>query len=118
MDKLDEIFTKQKEFDTYVAEKRNLHFTQEEWMQKKALAMIEELTEVLNEVNYKWWKNPKPIQKNALMEELSDVLHFFIGMCIHAGMTSNDLYTYYMNKNKENQDRQNGLSAKEGYKIE
>ena len=33
---------------------------------------------MLEEVNYKWWKNPKPLDEAAIKEELVDVLHFFV----------------------------------------
>ena len=63
------------------------------------------------------WKNSAPIDSDALKEELVDVLHFYIGMCIDAGMTADEMYDIYLRKNKENYDRQNGLSAKKGYSL-
>ena len=81
MDKLETIFYWQNEFDSQVLQRPgNEKFTREEWVQKKVLAMVDELGEVLNEVNYKWWKNPKPIDENAVKEEMVDVLHFFVSM--------------------------------------
>lgn len=115
MDKLDEIFAEQKELDEFIAKKRDIRFTKEEWIQKKAMALLVELSELLEEINYKWWKNPKQENEQAIKEELVDILHFYIGMCIDAGMDAQELFTIYRQKNKENHDRQNGKSLKKGY---
>ncbi len=118
MDRLQKLFDMQKAFDNEVVEKRNLHnIPTDEWMQKETLAMISELGELLDEVNFKWWKNPKELDYNNIKEELVDILHFFVGMCLRAGMTSNELYEIYMKKNKENFDRQYGKSEKKGYEL-
>ncbi len=116
MDRLEHIFELQNKFDQVLIEKRNLgHIGLEEWIQKEVLAMVSELGELLDEVNFKWWKNPKELDQDAIKEELVDILHFFISMCIKAGMTPEDLYQGYLNKNSENFDRQNGKSSKQGY---
>lgn len=116
MDKLDQIFAMQSMLDAHIIERRGLaHITPEEWVQKDVLAIISELGELLDEVNFKWWKNPKALDKAALHEELIDVLHFFVSMCIHAGMGAEDVYWVYMDKNKENFNRQQGISQKPGY---
>ena len=114
-DKLDLIFENQKSLDSFLAEKRNLNFTPAEWIQKQTLAMISELAELLDEVRFKWWKNPAPIEGQKVKEELVDILHFFVGMCIKADMTADELFEIYKAKNKENFDRQFGTSAKKGY---
>lgn len=117
MDKLEEIFTMQKSLNDYIIEKRNLNFSKEEWIQKGSLALIDEITELINEVNYKWWKNPKEVDDNAVKEEIVDMLHFFVSICLYAGVSAKDLYDAYIEKNKENFDRQNGLSKKKGYEL-
>jgi dimeric dUTPase (all-alpha-NTP-PPase superfamily) len=77
--------------------------------------MLSELAELIVEVNFKWWKNPKPVDEGRVREELVDILHFFISMCVHAGLSSGELYDRYMRKNQENFDRQDGKTVKEGY---
>ena len=118
MDKLDTIFEMQAGLDKFITAERNLTFTKEQWIQKRMLALLSELAEVLDEVNFKWWKNPKPVDDSALKEELVDVLHFYIGMCLDAGMTAEELYAIYLKKNKENYDRQMGKSKKTGYELD
>ena len=117
MDKLDTIFAMQKGLDEEIAALRKLDYPQEVWIQKGVLAMISELSEVLDEVNFKWWKNPKELNEHAIKEELVDVLHFFVGMCIRSGMTADELYRIYTEKNRENYDRQYGKSEKKGYEV-
>ncbi|MBE5780956.1 MAG: dUTPase [Clostridiales bacterium] len=118
MDKLSEIFMMQTAFDDELIERRHLEsITMEEWMQKETIALIAELMEMLSEVNYKWWKNPKEINMDAVKEELVDVLHFFVSMCHKAGMDADELHARYLEKNKENFDRQHGRSKKPGYEV-
>jgi len=116
MDKLECVFELQQKLDEDIMARRNLtHWSAQEWIQKDVLAMIAELGELLNEVNFKWWKNPKQIDQAAINEELVDVFHFFVSMCLRAGMNADDLFQGYILKNKENFDRQYGRSAKKGY---
>ena len=117
MDKLDLIFDRQRALDTDIATRRHLSFTPEEWIQKCVLAMVAELGEVLEEARFKWWKNPEPTDEAALKDELVDVLHFFVSMCIRSGMSADELYRLYIEKNKENVDRQYGRSQKPGYEV-
>lgn len=122
MDKLEEIFRMQGELDEMIRSRRFLAgsrgFSPEEWIQKKGIALIEETTEVLNEVHYKWWKNPKPVNYAALHEELIDVLHFWVSMCLDAGLDPEKAYEIYVHKNRENRARQEGKSAKPDYCAE
>lgn len=117
MDKLDMIFQLQQSLDDDIAKRRNLDFSREVWLQKEVLAMISELSELLDEVNFKWWKNPKAADEAALKGELVDILHFFVSMCLKSGMTAEELFSLYKEKNKENFDRQYGRSQKQGYEI-
>lgn len=116
-DKLDVLFRMQAGLDGYIREKRGLNFSKGEWVCKKAQALMVELAEVVEEAHYKWWKNASEIDDAALKEEIVDVLHFFLGMCIDSGMTADELFAIYLKKNKENYDRQNGLSEKSGYAL-
>lgn len=117
MDKLDIIFDMQKKLDTFLREKRNLNFSKEEWIQKEVLAMISELSELLDEVNFKWWKNQKPLDDDKIKDELVDILHFFTAMCLIADMDAKELFQRYLEKNEENFKRQFGTSAKKGYNL-
>ena len=118
-DKLDMIFELQEKFDQDVIKNRQLENIQpEEWIQKQTLAVMSELAELLNEVNFKWRKNPKEVNTMNVKEELIDILHFFVGMCNRIGMSSTELFKIYIEKNKENFKRQYGLSDKKGYELD
>lgn len=114
-DMLRSIFSLQQQFDEAVAKHRNLEYSQEIWIQKEILAIISELSEILDEVNFKWWKDPKEIDHGKLTEEIVDVLHFFVSMCLKAGLGPEELYEAYVRKNRENFARQEGATDRSGY---
>ncbi|MBR3382397.1 MAG: dUTPase [Clostridia bacterium] len=116
-DKLDVIFELQHQLDSDIQQRRGLDYPMEQWIQKDVLAMISELAELLDEVNFKWWKNAKPVDEASLHGELVDILHFFVSMCIRAGLDPDRLYEGYIAKNKENFDRQYGRSQRKGYDV-
>lgn len=119
MDKLEQIFQMQQAFDQELRERRNLNgIPMEQWIQMETLAMISELAELIDEVNFKWWKNQKPVDPDRVKDELVDILHFFTSMCLKTGMDANELHARYLSKNQENFDRQHGKSSKPGYSLE
>lgn len=118
MDKLENIFEYQKRFDTELCDTRGLHdIPMEQWIQKETLAMLSELAELIDEVNFKWWKNAKPVDTGKVKDELVDILHFFVSMCLKTGMDADELHRRYLDKNRENFARQHGTSEKTGYEA-
>jgi hypothetical protein len=72
-----------------------------------AFRMIEELTEATNTLKNKPWKQSEvPTDKDHFYEELADSFHFFIELCITAGMDAEDLALMYLKKHAVNQFRQ------------
>ncbi|HKL94351.1 MAG TPA: dUTPase [Clostridia bacterium] len=119
VDKLATIFKMQQNFDEDVIHNRHLEGISEDvWIQRQTLAMVSELAELIDEVNFKWWKNKKEINTDNVRNELVDILHFFVSMCIKSGMDAEELFTRYIAKNEENFKRQRGLTEKSGYKVE
>ena len=117
-DKLDTIFQMQNALNEDIIARRGLEGIPDEvWIQKHMLAMLSEMAEVLDEVNFKWWKTQKPVNHDALCEELVDVLHFYVSMCLKAGMDADELFRRYLAKNEENFRRQQGKSEKKGYDV-
>lgn len=116
MDRLEKMMEIQEALNQTIRDKRNLHdVSPMEWMQKYTLAMLSEMAEMLDEVNFKWWKNSKEVDFPALKEELVDILHFFLSMCLVSGMDAEEMYQIYLRKNEENIRRQEGKSLKPGY---
>jgi len=115
LDRLDELFRMQAAFDEEVARRRQLTYDPATWVQKEVLAMVSELAEILDEVNFKWWKDPKPVDKGRLTEELVDLLHFFLSTCLKVGIGPDELFEAYRAKNLENFRRIRGESDRPGY---
>ena len=119
MDRLEHMLSIQQTLNEYIITKRGLEgISATEWIQKHTLAMLSELAELLDEVNFKWWKNAKPVDEHALKEELVDILHFFLSMCLSAGLDAEQIYRIYLEKNAENIARQQGKSQKPGYQAD
>ncbi len=116
MDKLDRIFEMQASLNAEITSLRHLeHWTADDWQQHLTLAMLSELAEALDGTNFKWWKNPADRDPEYLKGEIVDMLHFLISMAQRAGMDADELFGRYLDKNKENFDRQHGKSKKQGY---
>ena len=114
-DKLDLIFEKQK-----ILQKRFIDFNQADLAYKQKyinlmiLSCLDELSEVLRETAWKnpsfvefGWKNTQIFDNEKFKEELVDLAHFFINLCLASGMSSDEFFERYINKNKENHARQN-----------
>ena len=110
-DMLEDIFKKQKELDDLVKETKKIQqldysFDNNEWIDKMSTAMIAEAIELKEESNWKWWKKPKEINKEAVKEELVDILHFWVSLCLKLGISPKEVYETYLEKNEENRRRQ------------
>lgn len=72
-----------------------------------AYRCIEELTEATNTLKNKPWKQSEvSTDKDHFYEELADAFHFFIELCITAGMDAEDLALMYHRKHAVNKFRQ------------
>jgi len=73
----------------------------------RAWNVTEELAEAMNELKNRPWKQRTyPVDLDAFYEELVDALHFFVELCILAGLSSQDLFDRYMGKAAVNTQRQ------------
>jgi hypothetical protein len=71
---------------------------------------IEEMMEAANCLKNKQWKQTEtPTDRVHFYEEIADALHFFIEMCITAGMDDEDLALIYLKKAEVNQFRQESM---------
>jgi dimeric dUTPase (all-alpha-NTP-PPase superfamily) len=69
-------------------------------------ALVHEAIELQRETNWKWWKKEKSIDSKKIQEEIIDIWHFLIQLSIEAGLDSKKLIDIYIEKNKENLNRQ------------
>ena len=80
MDRLDEIFRMQQALNDDIIARRHLDgISDTEWIQKQTLAMLSEMAELLNEVNFKWWKNPKPLDEHAIKDDAAGNVRYLHG---------------------------------------
>lgn len=105
MDKLEDLFERQKELQKYFGNNDLENFTEEEKQQytkDNILGLLDETHEVLRETNWKHWrKTKKPINEENLKEEIVDVFHFFINLCIVWGFSAEEIYEAYLKKDEE-----------------
>jgi phosphoribosyl-ATP pyrophosphohydrolase len=116
-DKLDKIFEMQAELDNRIISERQIEKSLDEWVIGLTLAMESEIDELRREVNWRWWKNPKELDMNAIKEEIIDLWHFLVSLSIKVGLTADEVYEVYRKKNAENHARQSGTSEKKGYSL-
>ena len=70
-------------------------------------ALEHELHELVDEMSWKDWTVGEPyINRDAAVKELVDVLCFFLNICLHLGVTPDELLTRYVEKNVINHRRQ------------
>ena len=80
------------------------------WLLRYNLAQQQEQAELIDSVDWKWWKKGGNDWDNAKVE-LIDELHFWMSKCQIAGLSADDVLELYRKKNELNWTRQ-----REGYK--
>lgn len=110
MDKLNEMYKMQKVLHDRVT-KNNSRFpnTFEQKLFAIAYAIQNECTEAQNELSWKWWKQKSELTKEKLENlqfEWIDLIHFVLDGAIELGLTPNDIYKLYKQKNEINHKRQ------------
>ena len=84
-----EIQDLQKELDDVILEKHNL--TMEGTDISRFIAAMVEFGEFLNEVeDFKFWKTKKKNNREAMLEEAVDMVHFLVSLSNHLGMDLED----------------------------
>lgn len=99
---MQDLFDKQKAFQTRL---KNDIYAQS-FITHQTLAAVVELAEAVQETPWKPWKKSATYNVEKFQEELIDVLHFLINLFLASGMDAQDVYYKFMEKNKENFDRQ------------
>ncbi len=71
-------------------------------------AIVHECCELDNELNWKPWKNGKPLEETRpeRLMEMADILHFFVQLALDQGFSAEEMHEAYVAKNLENQRRQ------------
>lgn len=111
-DKLDELFKLQKGINDFIIKTKGL--SELPHLDKWATAIMHEGGELWSastdgKGDGKWWKE-NPDTREHQIEELVDILHFFLGACLSLNLTPQELFDAYHNKLGVNYKRQ-----KDGY---
>src|SRR5690625_7839564 len=76
---LNKLFPLQKQLDEHILKEKGLHG--QNLLDKKAVAILTELGEVLNELQiWKFWKENNYPRKKKMLEEYVDNIHFIISI--------------------------------------
>lgn len=68
--------------------------------------MVRELAEAMQELKLKPWKRTEiPTDREAFVNEIGDVFHFFVELCITAGISAEDLHRAYFRMHQKNNSR-------------
>lgn len=121
---LEEIFAKQHELNRYTFQQNQLvgfdeiprsRELQNTWLRNYALAMTQEVAELVDSTNWKWWRTKVDLfDEQNLKVELVDILHFWVSACQVMGLSAEDVHRMYMQKNAINAQRQErGYLAKD-----
>lgn len=108
LDKLDTIFQMQKELGDIIVKRAGNRFPNNRVNQVNVLcdAILQEVLELKNLTDWKYWKKFKGFDMDAAREELIDALHFLIHLAIVMDMNPQDFFDEYKKKWKINIQRQ------------
>jgi NTP pyrophosphatase (non-canonical NTP hydrolase) len=98
-DYFEELLTKQAAFQEKY--KDRFHFA----LHRVCTAMASESLELWAKSKGKWWSK-KAYPKSVQLDELADILHFFLLYMIKRGITVQELFEAYCKKLEENYARQ------------
>jgi len=115
MDKLEEIFKLQGELNNRIGvQLENLNEEQKtQWILNYTRAMQQELCELVDSVPWKWWAKYQKFDEQNARVEVIDLFHFLISLAQVLGLSAEDVYNIYLQKNKVNHQRQeSGYSTK------
>lgn len=75
------------------------------WLGKYLTALDDESRELRDELLWKWWSKDSLDMQNIRVE-IIDQLHFWMSLALTAGLSAEDVFDVYMQKNAVNHARQ------------
>jgi dimeric dUTPase (all-alpha-NTP-PPase superfamily) len=79
---------------------------QQKWVLNYCRAMTQEIAELTDSIPWKWWAKYQKFDLQNARVEVVDLFHFLISAAEILGMSADDVYAYYRDKNKVNFQRQ------------
>lgn len=106
-----ELYELQRKLDTTILDKFKLPMTSKELLANTLLALQVEVSELANATRcFKHWSVKGAENKERLLDEYADILHFFLSIGNQLGFSPEEVEQAYLKKNGENYRRQ-----REGY---
>lgn len=108
-DMMTEMFRMQGELNKRIGVTSPDKMTEEDqvkWILNYCRAMTQELAELTDSVPWKWWAKYQKFDKQNARVEVVDLFHFLISLAQILGMSAQDVFTFYTEKNKVNFQRQ------------
>lgn len=108
-DMMSEMFRMQGELNKRIGVTSPDKMTEEDqvkWILNYCRAMTQELAELTDSVPWKWWAKYQKFDKQNARVEVVDLFHFLISLAQILGMSAQDVFTFYTEKNKVNFQRQ------------
>ena len=82
------------------------------WLNNYLTALEDESRELRKELLWKWWSKDL-IKQDRVRAEIVDQLHFLVSLALCAGYTAESFAQAYLDKNKINEQRQQGGYSKQ-----
>ncbi len=108
-DMLREMFRMQAALNARIGVRDSTEMTQEEqqkWVLNYCRAMTQEIAELTDSIPWKWWAKYQKFDLQNARVEVVDLFHFLISVAEVLGMSADDVFAYYKDKNKVNFQRQ------------
>ena len=115
-DMLRQLFEKQDELNRRIGVDCSALGEEEQvtWVLNYCRAMSQELAELTDSVPWKWWAKYQTFDRQNARVEVVDLFHFLISLALVLGMSADDVFQVYMEKNKLNHARQDsGYAVKD-----
>lgn len=98
----------------HVAEPDNAFLTSRS-IRENTLPLIVEAVELLDNVSWKYWAHDEPfVNRDEVLKEAVDVAHFLANILVAVGVTDEEFWTAYREKQALNLERQiRGYTVKE-----
>lgn len=88
---LDKLYKMQEKLDQHIIEKHNIKMSEEELLDNTILALLVEVGELANTTRcFKHWSTKRMMEKEIVLDELADVLHFYLSIGNQIGVRVND----------------------------
>ena len=107
-DQLRELFRMQRALNERIGVRTEAMSEEEKtkWLLNYCRAMSQEIAELTDSVPWKWWAKYQQFDQQNARVEVVDLFHFLISLAEVLGMSADDVFKAYVQKNEINFKRQ------------